>query len=189
MAEGTITGVEIPSSPERTSRPALERVLALAPWLLGLGLVIVAHLPASSRLRRRALQEGLSRVFAALNRGDDPWFIPVGYERDCEIYPAAGFRTLGMADCYRGHAGWREITDTVKESLPDVRYGPEHLIDLGERWVVRLGMSGSGRTSGVRTNQTWGSIYHVSPRGRIARQEIYWTWEETLAAAGLHEDR
>jgi hypothetical protein len=68
-----------------------------------------------------------------------------------------------------------------------VRWTPEHLIDLGDRWVVRLGMSGSGRTSGVPTSQTWGSVYHLSPRGRIARQDIYWTWDEALAASGLQE--
>jgi hypothetical protein len=48
-------------------------------------------------------------------------------------------------------------------------------------------MSGSGRTSGVQTNQTWGSVYQVSSRGRIARQDIYLAWEQTLAAAGLRE--
>jgi hypothetical protein len=62
---------------------------------------------------------------------------------------------------------------------------PEHLVDLGDRWVIRARLSGSGRSSGARTNQTWGSVYQVSSRGRIARQDIYWSWEETLAAAGM----
>ncbi len=186
MAAGTITGVSIPPARERPSRPVLERVLAAAPWLLGLGLAILARLPARARLRRRALQEGLSRVFAAINRRD-PWVVPIGYEPDCEIHPAAGFRSLGLADCYRGHAGWRGVTDAVREVLPDVRYRPERLIDLGDRWVVLLQMSGTGRTSGVPTHRPWGSVYHLSPRGRIARQEMYLTWEETLAAAGLDE--
>ena len=170
MAAGTVRGVDIPAAPERSGRPPLERALALAPSLLGIGAAVVARLPATSRLRRRALLEALSRGFAAINR-DDPWFIPMGYEPDC------------------GHVGWWEITDAVKEPLPDIRWVPEHLIDLGDRWVVRLGMSGTGRTSGVPTHQTWGSVYHVSSRGRIARQDIHWTWEETLAAAGLHGDR
>ena len=188
MAAGAITGVDIRPPPERMSRPATERVLALAPGLLGFAAAVVVRLPASSRLRRWGLREALSRGFAAINRRD-PWFISVAYEPDSEIYPASGFRTLGLDECYRGHSGWRELTDAVREPLPDLRWTPERLVDLGDRWVVRLGMSGSGRTSGVRTNQTWGSIYHVSSRGRIARQDIYWTWEETLAAAGLREDR
>lgn len=188
MAASAFRGVSIPAAPERANRPALERVGARAPQLLGLALAVVARLPATSRLRRRALQEAFSRGFAAINRGD-PWAIPVAYEPDCEIYAAASFRSLGLADCYRGHEGWHELIEAVKEDLPDVRWTPEHLIDVGDRWVLRLGMSGSGRTSGVPTHQTWGSVYHVSSRARVARQDIYWTWGETLAAAGLREGR
>jgi hypothetical protein len=186
MGVGGIRGVAVPPATERMSRPALERALALAPALLGRGAASIAHLPASSRLRQRALQWAFSRGFAAINRGD-PWFISVAYEPDCEIYPAAGFRTLGLAERYRGHDGWREMTDAIREPLPDVRYTAQRLIDLGDRWVLRLEMSGSGRTSGVPTSQTFGSVYQVSPRGRIARQDLYWTWDETLAAVGLRE--
>ena len=188
MAVETVRGVEIPPAPERARRPVLERILAVAPWLVRIGAAVIARLPVTSRLRRRTLVTAFSRGFAAINR-DDPWFIPVGYEPDCEIYPAAGFRALGLADCYRGHAGWREIIGAVREPLPDLHWVPEHLIDLGDRWVLRLRMFGTGRVSRVPTHQTWGSVYHVSLRGRIARQDIYWTWEETLAAAGLHGDR
>ena len=186
MAARAVKGVDIRPAPERTSRPALERLLALAPALVGFGEAVVARLPPSSRLRRWALREGLSRAFAAINRGD-PWFVAVGYEPNCEIYPAAGFRVLGMAECYRGHAGWRQITDDVKEFIPDVRYTPEHLIDLGDRWVLRLRMSGSGRRSSAETSQTWGSVYQVSAGGRVARQDMYLTWEGTLAAVGLRD--
>ena len=182
MAVDVVKGVEIRPAPERAR--LAERVVALAPSLLSLGMATIARFPTDSRLRRRALQEGLSRAFAAVNRREDPWFL-VGYEPDCEIYPAAEFRALGMSDCYHGPAGWREMIDDVRGPLPDVRWTPEHVIDLGDRWVARLGMRGTGRASGVQTNQTWGSVYHLSPRGRIARQEIYWTWVEALAAAGL----
>ena len=188
MAASTIRGVDIRPAPEHAGRPPLERALALAPRLMAIGMAVLARLPANSRLRRRVLGEALSRGFAAINR-DDPWFIPIGYEPDCEIYPAAGLRGLGLAHCYRGHAGWREVIDAVTEPFPDLRWVPEHLIDLGDRWVLRLSMNGTGHVSGVPTRQTWGSVYHVSSRGLIARQDIYWTWEETLAAAGLRGDR
>jgi hypothetical protein len=188
MAASTITGVDIPPAPEHGGRPALERLLALVPWLVGIGLAVAARLSPTSRLRRRAVIEGLSRGFAAVNRGD-LWVFAAGYEPDCEIYPVAGFRTLGLASCYRGHAGCREAIDAVREPYLELRYTPEHLIDLGDRWVVRLGMSGTGQVSGVSTHQSWGSVYHLSSRGRVARQDMYWTWEETLAAAGLDGGR
>ena len=62
---------------------------------------------------------------------------------------------------------------------------PEHLIDLGDRWILRVAFSGTGRASGVPTHQTWGFVYQTSSRGRIARQDMHGTWEEALAAAGL----
>ncbi len=31
-----------------------------------------------------------------------------------------------------------------------------------------------------------GTIYHLSPRGMVARQDLYWTWEETLDALNDH---
>lgn len=176
--------MNIPPAPERTTRPVLERMLAAAPRLTELATTLVARFPASSRLRRRALQVGLARGFAAINRGED-WFIPIFYEPDAEIYPAADFRALGLAECYRGHGGWRDVMDAVADPLPDVRWSPELLIDLGDRLVVRLGMSATGRASGAPAHQTWGSVYHLSARGRIARQEMHWTWEETLASADL----
>ena len=184
MVVGTIKGVDIRPRSDGASRPPLERVLALSPALLIFGAAVVARLPPSSRLRRSVLREVFSRTFAAINRRD-PWVIPVAYEPDCEIYSAAELRTLGLADCYRGHSGWHDLLGAIEETLPDVRYTPDHLIDLGDRWVVRLQMSGSGRASGAYASQTWGSVYQLSSRGRVARQVIYLTWEQTLAAAGL----
>jgi hypothetical protein len=185
MDHGRVTGVTIPHAREHSMRPMLDRLLVGAPWLLRLALGLVARLPPTSRLRTRVLRESLSRAFAAMNRGD-LWFLPFTYEPDCEIhFLDTGFRTFGLADSYRADGGWREATFAIRDEVPDARWVPEHLIDLGDRWVLRAQLSGSGRSSGARTNQTWGCIYHLSPRSRIARQHIYWTWEETLAAAGL----
>jgi hypothetical protein len=184
MAASAFRGVDIPPLSERSGQPALERVASLAQPLLRLGLTAVARLPPTSRLRRRALQEGFVRGFAATNRHDD-WHVALAYEPDCEFHIDAGFRTLGLADSYRGREGWRELIAAVAEGLPDVRWTPEHVIDLGDRLVLRARMTGSGRASGARTQQTWGSVYQLSPRGRVAREEVHWTWEQTLAAAGL----
>lgn len=150
------------------------------------GLAVAARLPRGSRLRLRAARHGFARGFAAINRGEE-WFIAVAYEPDSEIYVAAGFRTIGFAECYRGPDGWRQLIRAVREDLPDVSWTPTRIIDLGDRIVLRSEMTGTGRASGARTEQTWGSVIELSSRGRIARQHIYWTWEETLAAAGLTE--
>jgi ketosteroid isomerase-like protein len=186
MGTGVIRGIEVPPVRERPNRPAHERLLARAPWLLSVGLALFVRLPEGSRVRLRTAQQIVSRSFAAINRGDD-WLVPISHEPDCEIHVAAGFRTIGFADCYRGPEGWRELIDAVREDLPDVRWKATRLIDLGDRWVMRAVMSGTGRASGAHTEQTWGSVIQLSSRGRIARQHIYWTWGEALAAAGLNE--
>lgn len=184
MAGSTITGADIPRAPERASRPALDGILARAPWIMGSALAVIARLPVGSRLRRRVLIDLFSRSFAAINR-DDPWFVPVAYEPDCEIFLGAGLRSLGLAECYRGYAGWQASVDAGRDVFTDLRVIPDHMIDLGDRWVVRLGVSGTGPASGVPTRWTWGSVFELSPRGRIARQHFFDTWGEALAAAGL----
>ena len=187
MATGTITGVPVPPPPEGPTRPIPERVLAASPrWLLGLATRFIARLPPSSRLRRRVLQTGMSRAWGAANR-DDWWFTLPMYERDSEIVVAPEFRTIGLADFYRGAGGSKELADAWREEISDMRWDPELLIDLGDCWVLRARMSGSGRSSGARVDQTWGSVYRVSSQGRIVRQNIYWTWAEALAAAGLDQ--
>jgi ketosteroid isomerase-like protein len=161
-------------------------MLARAPWLVGMGLAVISRLSPTSRLRRRAMVEALSLAFPAINRGD-LWVVQIAYEPDCELRLApGGLRTLGLAESYRGHAGWREFYDAGKEIFLELRLTPEHLIDLGDRWVARLRTSGTGHASGVPTHQTWASVYHMSSRGRIARQDFYWSWEDALAAAGLN---
>ena len=181
---GAFTGVDIPQAPEHADRPALERMLARVPWLTGIALAVVARLPTTSRIRRRALIELFSRSFAATDRGDS-WYIPSAYEPDCEVIVPAEFRALGMAASYHGHAGGYEAIDALMEPFLKLRWRAEHVIDLGDRWVLRARFSGSGRTSGVATDQVWGAVFQLSSRGRIVRQDNYWTWHEALAAAGL----
>jgi hypothetical protein len=180
-----ITGVSVPPARESSTRPRLERMLAVVPpWLSSLSLRSIFRMPVSSPLRRSLLRWGMARAWAAANR-DDWWFIPIIYEPDCEIVVATEFRTLGLADNYRGHGASRELADAWRRELPDIRWDPERVIDLGDRWVLQAQMSGRGRSSGALTSRTWGCIYHLSSRSRIARQSIYWTWDEALAAAGL----
>jgi hypothetical protein len=187
MAKNTVKGVAVPPAADHSSRPALERLSALAPWLVLRGAALFTRLPPSSRLRRRALQDLAGRGFAGVNRRD-PWLPLLLYEPDTEIYPAPEWQAVGLADCYRGIEGWRDVTDAIEEYLPDLRYAPERLIDLGDRFVLRLGLSAGGKASGAPTDQTVGFVYHFSPRGRVTRQDCYWTWEQALAAEGLRED-
>ena len=66
--------------------------------------------------------------------------------------------------------------------MAELRGEPEQVIDLGGRFAQRVTHIAVGRSSRVEIRQTQGFIYYLSPRGLVARQEWYWTWEEALAA-------
>jgi hypothetical protein len=120
--------------------------------------------------------------WAAANRGD--YEVPLlFYEPDVEIRGSAEFaRSLWLAESYHGHQGFVEVWRDIRQDMAEARFEPEGVIDLGDRYAVRLTGAAVGRASGVAIWETQGNIFYFSPRGLFARQEAYMTWEETLAA-------
>jgi hypothetical protein len=141
-----------------------------------------ARLPPGSQLRRRGLKRLMTLGFAAASRED--YEIPLlFYEPDVEIELNAEIaRSLGLADSYHGHRGFLDVWRELRQDAAEMRIEPEQVIDLGDRFVARLTLAAVGRSSGVAIRQTQGFIFYFSPRGLFARQELYWTWEDTLAA-------
>ena len=180
------TSVEIPTRPDGTERPPLDRLLARSPFLTGRLTALLARLPASSGLRRRLIRETFARAFAALNRRDF-WFVPPTYEPDCEINLSGEWAAMGFGSDYRGVEGWHQMMDDTVEYLPDLRWEPRRFLDLGDRWVLQAKVTASGAVSGAPANQLIGSVYRISKRGRIARQDLHYTWAGALAAEGLSE--
>ena len=66
--------------------------------------------------------------------------------------------------------------------MNNVRFEPEQIIDLGDRIAVRVTFVGEGALSGPTTRNATGNISWISPRGTVTRLDIYWTWDEALAA-------
>jgi ketosteroid isomerase-like protein len=141
-----------------------------------------ARLPPGSQLRRRGLKRLVTLGWAAASRED--YEVPLlFYEPDVEIQTAAEWaQTLGLPESYHGHQGFLDVWRDYRQDMADLRFEPEQVIDLGDRFAVRLTGAVVGQSSGVAIRQTQGSIYHFSPRGLIARQEVYLTWEDALAA-------
>ena len=179
-----VRSVEIPSRPDGDERPGLERLLAGSPLLTGGLTSLVARRPASSRLRRRILSETFAHAFAAIGRRDF-WFVPLAYEPDCEIRTTGEWAAIGMGTGYRGFDGWHQMMEDSLDVFPDLRWQPQRFIDLGDRWLLQAVISASGAASGVPTTQLIGSVYRISRRGRIARQDLHYTWAGALAAEGL----
>jgi ketosteroid isomerase-like protein len=104
------------------------------------------------------------------------------YEPDVELRVRGGVaQALGLAETYRGHQGVRQIWRDYQADMADFRVELEQLIDLGDRYALRVTLVGTGRTTGATTRHTEGFISYFSRRGLIARQEVYWSWDDTLA--------
>jgi SnoaL-like protein len=140
-----------------------------------------ARLPPGSQLRWRGFKRLMTLGWAAASREDYEVAL-LGYEPDVEIQIAAETaRTLGWAESYHGHQGFLDLWREVRK-MAELRVEPEQIIDLGDRVAVRATFAAVGRSSGVAIRETQGHIYYLSPRGLIARDEVYRTWEDTLAA-------
>jgi ketosteroid isomerase-like protein len=140
------------------------------------------RLPAGSPARRRGVKRLVELCLDGTNR-DDLDFCLLFYEPDVELYAAdAAARALGLAARYEGHKGVRALVRDYKEDMDELRFEAQGVHDLGDRIAVRATVIARGRRSGATTTGTRGLVYYLSPRGMIARQELYWDWEEAQAA-------
>ena len=96
-------------------------------------------------------------------------------------------RALGLAESYHGHQGFLDLWRDYKKDMDDLHFETEQIIDFGDLIALRATLVGRGRSSGVATTRTAGLLYYFSPGGMIARSDVYWTWEEALAALELWE--
>jgi hypothetical protein len=166
-----------------------ERLALAAPtWLMRLILAGVARLPPASQVRRRLLKRGFARATEDPPGDEFRAAALLVYEPDVEVRvigDVAG--ALGLAETSRGHRGRVEAWEDYTRHMENFHYEIEQMIDLGQRIALRVRMFASGRRSGVETGQTQGCIYYLSTRGMIAREEIYWAWEDALATLEQHE--
>jgi ketosteroid isomerase-like protein len=150
--------------------------------VLHVALAAVLRLPAGSHLRRRIVKRSTIRSLEASGRGVFDFGL-LFYEPDVEVQVLGDVaQALGLAESYRGHQGVREVWRDYLRDMDELRLEPEQIIDLGNRIALRVTLVGTGRASGATTRHTEGFVLYYSPRGLIARHEIYWSWEDALAA-------
>ena len=168
-------------------RSVEEQIVVRMPFLADRALARMASLPPGSALRRRLLTRGLRRGFDAVSRSD--LVVPLlGYEPDVEIL-ISGAAGLGLAESYSGHRGWRDFVSDFFEDFPQPHFTVNRVLDAGDRLVAEVKFQGQGKASGVGVGNTWGTVYYLSPRGKIRRQDIFFRdgWKLALEAAGLSE--
>jgi ketosteroid isomerase-like protein len=170
------------------ARPIEDQILLRIPFLADFALARIANLPPGTSLRRRLVGWGLRHGFDAVAR-NDPEVVLLAYERDLEIFPT-GASGVGFAEAYRGHQGFRDFASDFNENFVNARIAVKRVLDAGDRWVVDVGYVGRGETSGAEVAANWGTVYYLSPRGKIRRQHAFWGqdgWSQALKAAGLSE--
>ena len=142
-------------------------------------------LPPRSRLRRMMLARGVPRTCAALNRRDFAAFL-VGIHPGVEFRGTRDAFGLDQTEAAHGHAGVLEFLHAWFDAISDLRYDPEEVLDLGDRFLVTVRMSGHGSGSGVAVSRHVFVLSHVR-RGWVVKQENFLDRSKALEAAGLSE--
>jgi ketosteroid isomerase-like protein len=143
-------------------------------------------LPPGSPIRERVAKRMLARAFEALAR-EDYEVILLTYDPDAEITIIGDEgMAVGFAEHYRGHQGYRDMMRTWRAVWVSPRFTPEALIDFGDRFAVRITLTGQGASSGAEVAQTSGYVLHFAD-GVIVRMDIYWDWSACAEALGLHD--
>jgi hypothetical protein len=169
-------------------RPYREQVLVRLPFLADLVAATVLRLAPGAPLRRRFLKEVFRVAWGGINRGD---FEPalLAYERDVEVH-VFGAAGVGLAASYFGERGWLDLFSDMFESFGEPRFEVRRVLDGGDRPVAEVVLTASGKLSGAPVEGSTSNVYYLSPRGKVARQELFWldnSWDAALQAAGLSE--
>jgi len=122
----------------------------------------------------------------AVNRRDFDLILTV-YDPDYEYFLQGEQVAFPDWDTgYSGHDGFRKFWRQALEAFDDIRFDPEEILDLGDRRLVTVQISGHGTGSGVPMNQKIFQLYTLR-RGLIVRQDDFSDRAKALKAAGLSE--
>ena len=183
----TLQGIRIPPAREvRRNRTLDERILVRFPALVRWLTAARMRLPRHSRLRRALLVQGVLRGYAAVNRRDFDLTL-TNYDPEYEYFLHGEQQAFPDWDLgYAGRDGFREFWRQALEAFDDIRFDPEEILDLGERLLVTVQVSGHGTGSGAPMNQKVFQLFTYR-RGLIVRQNDFSDRAQALEAAGLSE--
>jgi hypothetical protein len=81
---------------------------------------------------------------------------------------------------------WVSDLPQVPEPVDQPRWRPERFIDLNERVLVRVKLSGCARETGKETESRLAHLWTLR-RGQVVKLAVYHDWESGLSAAGVAE--
>ena len=155
--------------------PLDARLLVRFPRLAELLALLLVRLPPGTALRRRLLSRVVVLGFWLNERESYEHVARLMYEPDSELR-LHGYDAMGLPDRYTGRVGVLAFLDDWEREVGMSAWRPREVIDLGDRVLVRVQFTGTGRMSGAEVTHTSGWLFHISPRGRIAVHDFYWEW-------------
>jgi ketosteroid isomerase-like protein len=181
--------MELAFRPRRLPMRTLDERLAIwFPRLLGFVAARVTRLPLRSRIRRYLVARRACQGFQAVNRGDLDLLLAI-YHADVvtTFYAAGGFVPLDLAGEHAGREGFKRLFEEWDSTWTDLRVEPQELIDAGDRLVVTVDISGTGKASGAPAALRYFDVYTLRD-GRISRHEMFAHRADALSAAGVSLD-
>ena len=94
--------------------------------------------------------------------------------------------TFPDAGTYRGHEGYEQWVSDWAAAWDKFSIEPEAYIDAGERVVLVIRMTATGRGSGLELNRQDALVYTIRD-AKVVRLDYYNSKAQALEAAGLSE--
>ena len=141
----------------------------------------IKHKKGAIDARRGKLWSKLSRalIIAARHGGGDPTMnLKLRYAIDKA-------REVSMPKENIDRAIKRGTGEIAGQAFEELSYGPVELIDLGDRVLAHVLVSGTGR-EGIRAEFKFGQLWTLQD-GHAVRLDNYGGWKDALEAAGLSE--
>jgi len=181
------TRIKLSPLSERASRHRSldEQLFVRFPALVRLFSEAFTRLPVQSRLRRLLLARSVRRGYAAGNRRDFDVLV-MRMDAENEYRPSRDLMPPDVEHSFHGHAGFIQLWRYWMDAFEDIRWDPEEIIDLGDRFLVSTHQSVHGSGSGVAMSEPVFQLFTLR-RGLVVRQEDFLDRSKALAAAGLKE--
>jgi ketosteroid isomerase-like protein len=124
----------------------------------------------------------MRRGYEAFAKGDlktVEQFIDPSFEIEDRVLPEGSPSERGVAALVANTAQLREV-------FGEARWEPQEIIDLGDRILVRVQFKGTGATTELPMDANIGNLFTLRG-GRAVKLDVYRSWAEARAAAGLED--
>lgn len=184
-ARGTPIGLAFIDEEAGRRRALDERLFVRAPGLARVLAQVVLRLPRQSRLRRLMVARRIGRAYAAANRRDFD-LILAGLDPETEYRPAPDLIAPDQDEVFSGHDGYLRMWRNWLDAFDDLRFDPEEVVDLGDRFLVTAEQRAHVPGSGVAVGKPVFQLFKVR-RGLVVWQHDFSDRSKALEAAGLSE--